>query len=106
MSTLASALGEIVGTEHVLTDPDVTASYATDWTGRFRGDALLVVRPADTQQVAAVVARCADAGAAVVPQGGNTGLVGGGVPRRTADGRAVDAPARPRGRRSTPGRCR
>jgi FAD/FMN-containing dehydrogenase len=81
VSTLASALGEIVGAEHVLTDPDVTASYATDWTGRFRGDALVVVRPADTQQVAVVIARCADAEAAVVPQGGNTGLVGGGVPR-------------------------
>ncbi len=84
MSTLAAALGEIVGAEHVLTDRDVTASYTTDWTGRFRGDALLVVRPANTEQVAAVVARCADAGAAVVPQGGNTGLVGGGVPRRRA----------------------
>jgi FAD/FMN-containing dehydrogenase len=84
VSPLASALGEIVGTDHVLTDPDVTASYATDWTGRFRGDALLVVRPGDAQQVAAVVARCAEAGAAVVPQGGNTGLVGGGVPRRRA----------------------
>ena len=82
--TFAAALGEVVGVDHVLTDPDVTASYATDWTGRFRGDASLVVRPADTEQVAAVVARCADAGAAVVSQGGNTGLVGGGVPRRRA----------------------
>jgi FAD/FMN-containing dehydrogenase len=80
---LATGLGEVVGPEHVLTDPDVTASYATDWTGRFRGEAMLVVRPADADQVAAVLARCTEARAAVVPQGGNTGLVGGSVPRGT-----------------------
>jgi FAD/FMN-containing dehydrogenase len=80
---LAAALGEIVGSEHVLTDPDVTASYATDWTRRFHGEALLVVRPVDAEEVAAVVARCADSRVPVVPQGGNTGLVGGSVPRGT-----------------------
>jgi FAD/FMN-containing dehydrogenase len=78
---LATALGEIVGSEHVLTEPDVTASYATDWTRRFQGEALLVVRPADAEQVARAVVRCAEAGISVVPQGGNTGLVGGSVPR-------------------------
>jgi FAD/FMN-containing dehydrogenase len=80
---LATALGEIVGSPHVLTDRDVTASYATDWTRRFQGEALLVVRPADAEEVAAVVARCADAEVPIVPQGGNTGLVGGSVPRAT-----------------------
>jgi FAD/FMN-containing dehydrogenase len=80
---LAHGLAEVVGAEHVLTDPDVTVSYATDWTGRFRGEARLVVRPADEEQVAAVLTRCSDAGAPVVPQGGNTGLVGGSVPRLT-----------------------
>jgi FAD/FMN-containing dehydrogenase len=82
VTTLASALAEIVGTDHVLTDLDVTASYATDWTRRFTGEALLVVRPADSEEVAAVVARCADLATPLVPQGGNTGLVGGSVPRR------------------------
>jgi FAD/FMN-containing dehydrogenase len=82
-AALATVLGDVVGPEHVLTDPDVTASYATDWTGRFRGEATLVVRPADHDQVAAVLLRCAEVGVAVVPQGGNTGLVGGSVPRRT-----------------------
>ena len=56
------------------------AGYAVDWTGRFRGQAAAVVRPANTEQVAAVLACCTQAGLAVVPQGGNTGLVGGGVP--------------------------
>ncbi len=74
-------LAEIVGSANVLTDPDRTASYETDWTRRFHGRSRCVVRPADTAEVAAVLVRCAEAGQAVVPQGGNTGLVGGGVPR-------------------------
>jgi len=78
---LAGGLAEIVGAAHVLTDRDVTSSYTTDWTGRFKGDALAVVRPVDAEQVAAVLARCAENGTPVVPQGGNTGLVGGSVPR-------------------------
>lgn len=69
-----------VGAAHVLDDPTVTASYAVDWTGRFRGVTPLVVRPGSTDEVAAVVAAAAALGVAVVAQGGNTGLVGGGVP--------------------------
>jgi FAD/FMN-containing dehydrogenase len=72
-------LAVIVGPQHVLTR-DAAAGYAVDWTGRFRGATPAVVRPADTAQVAAVLAWCTGAGLAVVPQGGNTGLVGGGVP--------------------------
>ena len=69
-----------VGEAHVLTDPDVTASYGEDWSRRFRGPVLAVVRPASTDEVAAVVRACVDARVPVVPQGGNTGLVGGSVP--------------------------
>jgi FAD/FMN-containing dehydrogenase len=72
--------GEVVGDTNVLTDPEVTASYAVDWTGRFRGAAAAVIRPGSTQEVAEVVVRCRHQGLALVPQGGNTGLVGGGVP--------------------------
>ncbi len=78
---LATALREVVGPEHVLDDPDITASYATDWTRRFAGEASVVVRPGSTKEVAAVLRLCAEAGTPVVPQGGNTGLVGGSVPR-------------------------
>jgi FAD/FMN-containing dehydrogenase len=74
-------LREVVGEEHVLVEEALTASYERDWTGRFSGRASCVVRPADTEQVAAVVRVCADAGVPVVVQGGNTGLVGGAVPR-------------------------
>jgi FAD/FMN-containing dehydrogenase len=79
-SSLLRALAGVVGEAHVLTG-EATLGFATDWTGRFRGRAAVVVRPRDTAEVAAVLALCTDAGLAVVPQGGNTGLVGGGVPR-------------------------
>jgi FAD/FMN-containing dehydrogenase len=78
---LARQLADIVGFAHVLADPALTASYESDWTGRFSGRARLVVRPQSTQEVAAVLRACAQADAAVVPQGGNTGMVGGSVPR-------------------------
>jgi FAD/FMN-containing dehydrogenase len=78
---LVVSLREIVGDSHCLTDPDLRASYETDWTRRFHGEALAVVRPASTDELARVLVACGRAGTAVVPQGGNTGLVGGSVPR-------------------------
>jgi FAD/FMN-containing dehydrogenase len=82
--SLETGLADVVGAAHVLTDPGLTSTYTVDWTGRFVGSARAVVRPANTEQVAAVVALCAEYGAAVVPQGGNTGLVGGGTPREAS----------------------
>jgi FAD/FMN-containing dehydrogenase len=76
------ALRHIVGDAHVLTDPEVTAGYAVDWTGRFRGSTPAVIRPGSTDEVAAVVRSCAASGLAIVPQGGNTGLVAGAIPLR------------------------
>jgi FAD/FMN-containing dehydrogenase len=78
---LLNALREVVGENHVLTDPGATAPFTTDWTGRWSGAARAVVRPGSREEVAAVVTACVAHGAAIVPQGGNTGLVGGGVPR-------------------------
>ncbi len=78
---LLKVLAGIVGTEHVLVEPGLRAGFERDWTGRFGGPALAVVRPADAGQVAAVLTACEAGGQPVVPQGGNTGLVGGGVPR-------------------------
>jgi FAD/FMN-containing dehydrogenase len=78
--SLLSALRNAVGDAHVLTDPDVIAGQVRDWTGRFSGTTPAVVRPGTVDQVAAVLRTCGDAGATVVPQGGNTGLVGGSVP--------------------------
>jgi FAD/FMN-containing dehydrogenase len=80
-ATFESHLRTILGDAHVITDPDLKASYETDWTRRFSGSARAVVRPADAKQVAAVVRACAAEGIPIVPQGGNTGLVGGSIPR-------------------------
>ncbi|HTK15300.1 MAG TPA: FAD-binding oxidoreductase [Acidimicrobiia bacterium] len=77
---LLGALRAVAGDAHVLTDPDVVAGQVCDWTGRFRGTSPAVVRPATVDEVAGVLRACGDAGRAVVPQGGNTGLVGGSVP--------------------------
>ncbi|MDQ7909427.1 FAD-binding oxidoreductase [Phytohabitans sp. ZYX-F-186] len=80
VTELEDALRAVVGATHVLVDGDLRAPYETDWTRRFTGRARCVVRPGDTGEVAAVVRACAAAGAPIVVQGGNTGLVGAGVP--------------------------
>jgi len=79
--SLLDDLRAVVGPDRLLTDPDLRAPFETDWTGRFRGTAVAVVRPGCTEEIAAVIRACIGHGVAVVPQGGNTGLVGGGVPR-------------------------
>ena len=65
------------------------AGYLTDWTGRWTGSAVAVVRPLTTDEVAAVVGLCADEGIAICPQGGNTGLVGGSIPPADASTPAI-----------------
>ncbi|MGA2528690.1 MAG: FAD-binding oxidoreductase [Acidimicrobiales bacterium] len=76
------AVRDIVGPANCLCDPDLKASYELDWTRRYGGPALVVIRPADTSEVARVLSTCGRFNVGVVPQGGNTGLVGGSVPRR------------------------
>ncbi|WP_114972494.1 FAD-binding oxidoreductase [Rhodoferax ferrireducens] len=76
---LASLVG-IVGAAHVLTQDDEVARYVSDWRRQYPGTAIAVVRPANTGEVSRVVAICAANGVPVVPQGGNTGLVGGSTP--------------------------
>jgi FAD/FMN-containing dehydrogenase len=75
-----AALGEIVGSLHVVTDPDVLAGSLVEPRGLYRGKALAMVRPGSTEEVAAIVAFCDEARIGIVPQGGNTGLVGGQTP--------------------------
>jgi FAD/FMN-containing dehydrogenase len=81
-------LRSILGPKGCLEDAAAMARYLVDWRGLYRGAALLVARPASTSEVAACMRLCAAAGIAVVPQGGNTGLVGGSVPR-AEDGRCI-----------------
>ena len=79
MTDLLATLREIVGPTHVLTEGDLSA-YEQDWRRRVHGKSLAVVRPSSTEEVAAVVKACAANGTAIVPQGGNTGLVVGSTP--------------------------
>jgi FAD/FMN-containing dehydrogenase len=76
---MIDALRATLGAAHVLTDGDLSA-WEVDWRKRWRGRALAVVRPGSTAEVAAVLRLAHQHRVAVVPQGGNTGLVGGGVP--------------------------
>jgi FAD/FMN-containing dehydrogenase len=75
----------IVGAQHVLTGAADMAPWLTDWRGRFTGRARAVLRPADTGEVARLVQACLEARVPVVPQGGKTGLVLGGVPDASGD---------------------
>ena len=77
---MIDALRGIVGKSNVLTAPEDTKPYFTDWRRQYSAAAECVVRPGVTDEVSRVVALCAREGVAVVPQGGNTGLVGGSVP--------------------------
>jgi FAD/FMN-containing dehydrogenase len=79
--SLVHDLAAAVGDAHVLADDDRRAPFEVDWTRRYHGRARAVVRPADAAQVVAVLAACREHRAAIVPQGGNTGMVGAGVPR-------------------------
>ncbi len=74
------ALRAIVGPAQVLTDPADLAEFLTDWTGQFSVVDVPVVRPKNTAEVASVVKYCAAHNIAITPQGGRTGLCGGGVP--------------------------
>ncbi len=102
-SALRKLLAAIVGVGHVNTDPDVLSTRSVDWTGRYRGRAGALIRPGSTEEVAAVLRTCRDAGAYVTIQGGRTSLVAGTVPEhddvllsveRLTDIGAVDAEER------------
>jgi FAD/FMN-containing dehydrogenase len=73
-------LADVVGSNHVVTDPDVLAGRSVDHTGRYRGRASALVRPGSAEQVAEVLRICRDAGAHVTVHGGRTSLVAGTVP--------------------------
>jgi FAD/FMN-containing dehydrogenase len=83
-ASLISQFAEVIGAEHVLSSDEAMSAHLGDWRGRYRGAAICVVRPATTAEVAAVVRACAQAGVAMVPQGGNTSLCGAATPGRKA----------------------
>ncbi len=79
---LRARLEELLGPRGVVADSESLAPHLCEQRGRYQGWAPFMATPASTEEVAAVVRHCAEAGVAIVPQGGNTGLVGGAVPFR------------------------
>jgi len=86
-ATLIERLSAVLGPRGLLTDPADTAAYVEDWRRLYRGRTPAVARPASTEETASVLRLCAEAGAPVVPQGGNTSMVGGATP--SEDGREI-----------------
>jgi FAD/FMN-containing dehydrogenase len=78
---LHAKLANRLGTKGYATDPADLAPYLKEWRGAYAGSTPFLAMPASTEEVADVVRLCADAGAAITPQGGNTGLVGGQTPK-------------------------
>lgn len=82
---LLDALTKIVGPAGWTRDPERLEPHLTEWRGIYRGKTRIMLAPASTAEVAAVVRVCADAGVGIVPQGGNTGLCGGAVPDQSGE---------------------
>ena len=80
MTNFLDTIVAIVGRSYVITEQGSQAKYVTDWFGRVTGNALAVVRPSSVNEVSLVVKACASHRVSIVPQGGNTGLVGGALP--------------------------
>ena len=77
---LLDAIRAVVGAKGVLTEASDTAAYCEDWRRLYQGQTRAVIRPGTTEELAAVVGLCARSRTPIVPQGGNTSMVGGAVP--------------------------
>ncbi len=80
LAGVVAALEQSFGSRSVITDPEITSRYLTDWTGRFKGDALCVLRPVNSWQVQKALEIAREFHTPITTQGGNTGLVGGATP--------------------------
>lgn len=86
-TTFLSRAQDLLGPRGLTTDPDLIQPWLTDWRGVYTGAAMALASPASTEEVSALVRLCAEHGVAIVPQGGNSGMVGGATPG--ADGSAM-----------------
>jgi FAD/FMN-containing dehydrogenase len=86
-SCLIAAAREALGARAVVTDAELIEPWLHDWRGRFHGAAAAIFQPASTDEVAQLVRMARSAGVALVPQGGNSSMVGGATP--PADGSAL-----------------
>jgi FAD/FMN-containing dehydrogenase len=105
VSAFCDEAAELLGSRGFTRDPELVEPWLTDWRGRFHGSALALASPASTEEVSAFVRLCARHGIPIVPQGGNSGMVGGATPSERGDAvllslrrmnaiRSIDAGAR------------
>lgn len=80
---LLDRFAALVGPSHALRDGEAKRPYLVEWRDRYEGASPLVLRPGSTAEVAAILKLATETGTPIVPQGGNTGLVGGQVPDET-----------------------
>ena len=80
MTLLLDELESTLGPRGVSRDPNEIEPWVNDWRGRYRGATPALLSPASTEEVRTIVASCAAAGVPLVPQGGNTSMVGGATP--------------------------
>ena len=82
MSETTARLKTVVGAKGFSEDPAEIAPYLEEWRSKYEGHSALLLKPANTAEVSAILGVCHETGTAIVPQGGNTGLVGGQIPFR------------------------
>ena len=93
--SLLDSLESLLGPRGFTREPEALAPWLSDWRGRYRGGAAALLAPASTAEVSAIVSRCAEARVALVPQGGNTSMVGGATPEDEEEQRDVYRIGRP-----------
>lgn len=84
-TSLLEALADLLGPKGYSADAGIMAPWLTDWRGKFHGRAAAMLSPTTTEEVAAIIRLCAEADVALVPQGGNSGMVGGATPDASGD---------------------
>lgn len=84
---ILEAAGRILGPRGLTRDPEIMEAWLTDWRGVYTGAALALASPGSTEEVCALVRYCAENNVPIVPQGGNSGMVGGATPDRS--GRSI-----------------
>lgn len=84
---ITDRLAALLGPKGITTDAQDLAPWLTDWRGRYHGAALAMVAPANAVELAAIVRLAGETGTPIVPQGGNSGMVGGATP--DAEGAAL-----------------
>ncbi|XBQ15303.1 MAG: FAD-binding oxidoreductase [Oceanicaulis sp.] len=80
-SDLSSLFSAALPAAAISADPGELAPLVADWRGRYRGESPLLLKPSSTEEVAEILTVCQEHGISVLPQGGNTGLVGGSTPQ-------------------------